>query len=818
MDKKKEHQCAGVPHHAAEIYISKLIAKGYKVAICEQLEDPKKAKGIVKRGVIRVVTPGTVVDSNMLEERKNNYIMAIYKTGIYYGISVCDISTGEFYSAEIKDNYNFPMLLDELARYTPSELVVNSMMADCSEEIDKIKERFENVYVTRFNDKFFKDELNNINLRFNIVDNNGKKIEDISDKKLAISSINALIEYIEETQKTSLDHINKITIYQISKYMSLDINARRNLEITEKMRDKSKKGTLLWVLDKTATSMGGRLLRRWLNDPLIDVKEINQRLDAVEELKDNLILRGDIIENLKKVYDIERLAGKMAYGNANARDMVTLKNSLCKLPEVKKILENCKSDLLKSLYERLDELQDIYKLIDESIVDDPPMVIKEGGIIKLGFDEEIDKLKTAQTEGKNWLVQLEAEEKEKTGIKNLKIGFNKVFGYYLEVTKSYLNQVPERYIRKQTLTNAERYITEELKNLENQILGAEERVVNLEYEAFIQIRGEIAKNVKRLQATSEVISTLDVLTSFAQVAEDMNYCKPNVNNDGTLNIKNGRHPVIEKILGAGEFVENDTYLDNNENRLAIITGPNMAGKSTYMRQVALITLMAQVGSFVPAESADIGVVDKIFTRVGASDDLSMGQSTFMVEMMEVATILKEATKNSLVILDEIGRGTSTYDGLSIAWAVAEYIADKEKCGAKTLFATHYHELTELEEKLEGVKNYSIAVKEKGEDIIFLRKIVRGGTDESYGIHVARLAGVPKAVTSRANEILRSIERKNVLTGKKQEKKDKKQVEGQFDMYNYKLAEIAHEIDKINLNELTPIDALNTLSKIKEKMK
>ena len=818
MDKKKEHQCVGVPHHAAEIYISKLIAKGYKVAICEQLEDPKKAKGIVKRGVIRVVTPGTVVDSNMLEERKNNYIMSIYKIGIYYGISVCDISTGEFYSAEIKDNYNFPMLLDELARYTPSELVVNSMMADCSEEMDKIKERFENVYVTRFNDKFFNDELNNINLRFNIVDNNGKKIEDISDKRLAISSINALIEYIEETQKTSLDHINKITIYQISKYMSLDINARRNLEITEKMRDKSKKGTLLWVLDKTATSMGGRLLRRWLNDPLIDVKEINQRLDAVEELKDNLILRGDIIENLKKVYDIERLAGKMAYGNANARDMVTLKNSLCKLPEVKKILENCKSDLLKSLYERLDELQDIYKLIDESIVDDPPMVIKEGGIIKLGFDEEIDKLKTAQTEGKNWLVQLEAEEKEKTGIKNLKIGFNKVFGYYLEVTKSYLNQVPERYIRKQTLTNAERYITEELKNLENQILGAEERVVNLEYEAFIQIRGEIAKNVKRLQATSEVISTLDVLTSFAQVAEDMNYCKPNVNNNGTLNIKNGRHPVIEKILGAGEFVENDTYLDNNENRLAIITGPNMAGKSTYMRQVALITLMAQVGSFVPAESADIGVVDKIFTRVGASDDLSMGQSTFMVEMMEVATILKEATKNSLVILDEIGRGTSTYDGLSIAWAVAEYIADKEKCGAKTLFATHYHELTELEEKLEGVKNYSIAVKEKGEDIIFLRKIVRGGTDESYGIHVARLAGVPKVVTSRANEILRSIERKNVLTGKKHEKKDTKQVEGQFDMYNYKLAEIAHEIDKINLDELTPIDALNTLSKIKEKMK
>ena len=795
-----------------------MISKGYKVAICEQLEDPKTTKGIVKRGVIRVVTPGTLVDSNMLEERKNNFIMSIYKTGIYYGISICDISTGEFYSAEIKDNYNFPMLLDEIARYSPSELVINSMMADCTEEINKIKERFENVYITKFNDKFFIQELNNLDLRFTIVDNNGKKIEDIKEKELAITSINALIEYIEETQKTSLDHINKITVYNISKYMALDVNSRRNLEITEKMRDKSKKGTLLWVLDKTSTSMGGRLLRRWLSDPLIDVSEINRRLDAVKELKDDIILRGDIIDNLKKVYDIERLAGKMAYGNANARDMVTLKNSLTKLPEVKSILSNCKSELLVKLFENLDELQDIYELIEKSIVDDPPMTIKDGGIIKLGYDEEIDKLKTAQTEGKNWLVQLEADEKEKTGIKNLKVGFNKVFGYYLEVTKSYLNQVPDRFIRKQTLTNAERYITEELKNLENQILGSEERVVNLEYNAFVEIRDEISKNITRLQQTSEVISTLDVLTSFAKVAEDMNYCMPEVNSKGTIDIKNGRHPVIEKILGEGSFVENDTYLNKEENRLAIITGPNMAGKSTYMRQVALITLMAQCGSFVPAEEAKIGVVDKIFTRVGASDDLSMGQSTFMVEMMEVATILKEATNNSLVILDEIGRGTSTYDGLSIAWAVAEYIADKEKCGAKTLFATHYHELTELENKLDGIKNYSIAVKEKGEDIIFLRKIVKGGTDESYGIHVARLAGVPKVVTQKANEILRSLERKNILTGKKEEKQDKKQVEGQFDLYNYKLAEIAHEIDKINLNELTPIDALNTLVRIKEKMK
>ena len=505
---------------------------------------------------------------------------------------------------EIKDNYNFPMLLDEIARYSPSELVINSMMADCTEEINKIKERFENVYITKFNDKFFIQELNNLDLRFTIVDNNGKKIEDIKEKELAITSINALIEYIEETQKTSLDHINKITVYNISKYMALDVNSRRNLEITEKMRDKSKKGTLLWVLDKTSTSMGGRLLRRWLSDPLIDALEINRRLDAVKELKDDIILRGDIIDNLKKVYDIERLAGKMAYGNANARDMVTLKNSLTKLPEVKSILSNCKSELLVKLFDNLDELQDIHELIEKSIVDDPPMTIKDGGIIKLGYDEEIDKLKTAQTEGKNWLVQLEADEKEKTGIKNLKVGFNKVFGYYLEVTKSYLNQVPDRFIRKQTLTNAERYITEELKNLENQILGSEERVVNLEYNAFVEIRDEISKNITRLQQTSEVISTLDVLTSFAKVAEDMNYCMPEVNSKGTIDIKNGRHPVIEKILGEGSFVENDTYLNKEENRLAIITGPNMAGKSTYMRQVALITLMAQVRKFCSSRGGE----------------------------------------------------------------------------------------------------------------------------------------------------------------------------------------------------------------------
>ncbi len=805
---------AGIPHHAVENYASRLIEKGYKVAICEQLEDPKTAKGIVERGVIRILTPGTIVESNLLEEKKNNYIMSICKSGLYFGISVCDISTGEFYSCEIKDENNFALLLDEIARFSPSEIIANSMMFECQEEINKIKERF-SMYMSRFDDKYFDSDEGNLSLDYNIIENK-KEVKNLKDRTLAVKSINALLAYINETQMTSLKHINTINIYNLSRYMSLDINARRNLEITEKMRDKNKKGTLLWVLDKTSTSMGGRLLRRWLNNPLIDVNEINGRLEAVQELKENIMLRGEVIENLKKVYDIERLAGKMAYGNANARDMITLKSSLQKLPEVKAVLSQCQSEKLTNLYEELDELQDIYELIEKSIIDDPPMTMKDGGIIKLGYNEEIDKLKTATTQGKNWIVKLEAEEKEKTGIKTLKVGYNKVFGYYIEVSKSFVSQVPDRFIRKQTLTNGERYITEELKNLEGQILGAEEKVISLEYEEFVKIREKIAANIKRLQKAANIVSTLDVFSSFAQVAEDMNYCKPEIDDSGIIDIKEGRHPVIEKMLGVGNFVPNDTYLDKEENRLSIITGPNMAGKSTYMRQVAIICLMAQVGSFVPATSAQIGVVDKIFTRVGASDDLSMGQSTFMVEMMEVATILKEATQNSLIILDEIGRGTSTYDGLSIAWAVAEFIADKEKCGAKTLFATHYHELIEMANKTDGIKNYSIAVKEKGEDIIFLRKIVEGGTDESYGIHVAKLAGVPKIVTQRANEILRSLEKKSMLTGQKKE--NKKVVEGQFDIFNIKLAEIAHEIDKVNLNELTPIDALNTLVRIKEKMK
>ena len=804
----------GIPFHAAESYISKLIEKGYKVAICEQLEDPATCKGIVKRDVVRIVTPGTVIDSNMLDEKENNYIMCIYQKGLYFGISVCDITTGNFFSSEIKDTNNFQILLDEIARYNPAEIITNKIFLSIDDEISQIKERF-NVYISSVEDELFNEDPGELQEFFKFVDNDENVINKLPDKSLSIASINALLEYLNNTQKVKLEHINTIKIYDINKYMVLDINARRHLELTEKMRDKNKKGTLLWVLDKTSTSMGGRLLKRWINNPILSTKRINERLYAVEELKNNLILRDDIKEALKKVYDIERLTGKIAFGNANARDMVSLKISLSMLPEIKQLLSNTNSDMLSSLYKNLDELKDIFELIDSAIVEEPPIAITEGGIIKLGYNKEVDTYRKATTEGKTWLIELEAKEKQLTGIKNLKVGYNKIFGYYIEVSKSNLNMVPDRYVRKQTLANGERFITEELKNLESQILGAQEKLVGLEYSIFIEIRNKISKQIERIQQTANIISILDVLTSFAEISSDYNFVMPIVDESGEIDIKEGRHPVIEKMLPKNEFVANDTYLNNDEDRFSIITGPNMAGKSTYMRQVALITIMAQIGCFVPASYAKIGIVDKVFTRVGASDDLSMGQSTFMVEMSEVATILKNATKNSLVILDEIGRGTSTYDGLAIAWAVVEYMSNKEKMGCKTLFATHYHELTELENKIEGVKNYSVAVKEKGENVIFLRKIVKGGTDESYGIHVAKLAGVPQTIIKRSNEILRTLERKVKINS--EPKENKKIVSGQLDMYNYKLADIAHELDKINLNELTPIDALNILVKIKEKM-
>ncbi len=805
----------GIPYHAANVYIAKLIEKGYKVAICEQLEDPKNTKGMVKRGVVKIVTPGTVLDETVLDEKKNNYIMSIYKQGLFFGLAVCDVSTGDFYATQIKETNNFAKLLDEIARYSPVEIVTNDLMSSTMEEMAKISQRFENCYISKYEEKYFDIDVEKIKSKHQILDLKDNEITEYKDKLLLVSAVNALLTYITQMQKMEIENINAIKIYNTTRYMALDITARRNLEITERMKDKSKKGTLLWVLDRTLTSMGGRHLRRWINDPLIDIEEIHNRLGAVKELKEDLILKSDIGENLKKVYDIERLVGKIAYGSANARDMVSLKNSLGKLPEIKQILGTTKSTMLKNLYENLDEVKEIHELIEKAIVDDPPIVIKEGNIIKNGYNEEVDKYKEATTNGKKWLVELEAKEREKTGIKNLRISYNKVFGYYIEVTKSYLNLVPENYTRKQTLSTGERYITEELKKLEEDILGAEEKLVELEYNLFIEVRNKIAEQIDRIQKSATIIATLDVLTAFATVAEDMNYTMPEVNNGAEIIINNGRHPVIEKMLPRGSFIGNDTYLNKTSDRLSIITGPNMAGKSTYMRQVALITLMAQIGSFVPADKATIGVVDKIFTRVGASDDLSMGESTFMVEMMEVANILKDATSNSLIILDEIGRGTSTYDGLSIAWAVAKYISDTEKCGAKTLFATHYHELIELENEQEGVKNYSIAVKEKGEDIIFLRKIVEGGTDESYGIHVAKLAGVPKEVLKNANEILKSLERKSMLGQKKMEKEKKDEVQGQLNMYNYKIAEIAHEIDKINVEELTPIEALNILVKLKE---
>lgn len=830
----------GIPYHAGEIYASRLVQNGYKIAICEQVENPKNAKGIVKRDVIKIMTPGTITDGNLLDEKKNNYIMSIFKDGMYYGIAAFDISTGEAYATEIKSDNNFQKLVNEISRFNPSELIVNDYMNDSINEINELKHRFE-VFIsvdkkiekteveadrnfvpdffnmkssmTKLDDKFDDETIHNT---FDIIDEQGNLIKNISDRYLAVNAIGILLKYVEETQKIKPENLNKIVLYEVVKYMALDINSRRNLELTERLKDKSKKGTLLWVLDKTETSMGGRLIRRWINDPLVNVDDINARLDAVEEIKNDLLLSDRIVESLKSIYDIERLAGKISYGTVNARDLISLKNSIMQLPNLKETIKNVNSEFLKNIDNELDILSDIYELIEASIVEEPPLTVKEGGLIKKGYKPEIDELIEATTNGKQWLANVEIREKELTGIKNLKIGYNKIFGYYIEVSKSNVKDIPEdRYIRKQTLTTGERYITEELKKMENEILGAKEKIIALEYDEFVNIRNEIQTNAKRIQRTASAISKLDVIQGLANVANELNYCKPEIMDDDVIDIKNGRHPVVEKIIPYGDFVQNDSLLNANENRLNIITGPNMAGKSTFMRQVALITIMAQIGSFVPAEYAHIGVVDKVFTRVGASDDLSSGESTFMVEMMEVANILKNATDRSLVILDEIGRGTSTYDGLSIAWAVAEYVS---KLKSKTLFATHYHELVGLEGKIDGAKNYHITVKERGEDIIFLRKIVEGGTDESYGIHVAKLAGVPKEVTNRANEILFKLEKKNIMNGKAESKSEKAENAGQLSMYNYKLAEIASKLDGVHLDSITPIEALNILQKMKDKMK
>lgn len=805
----------GVPYHAIDSYIARLVQRGYKVAICEQMEDPALAKGIVKREVIRVVTPGTVTDMAMLDEKKNNYLVSIYAKKHMYGFAAVDVSTGYFATTRITWGNTLGKLLDEIAKYAPAEIITNRAFFDSKEAAGQLTGRF-SAYISQLDDACYEDGFCIDLLRSHF----GSTILPDEEAELCVNASGALLYYLEQTQKSSLGHIQQITPYKLEEYMILDMTARRNLELTETMRERSRKGSLLWVLDRTMTSMGARALRRWVEQPLINIGDINERLEAVEELKDKFMVRMELRELFRKVYDIERLISRIVLGNANCRDMIALKNSLGQIPYIKKMLDNCGSALISKNNAHMDELSDIYELIESSIVDDPPISVKEGGIIKSGFDEEVDRLRDAATNGKEWILSLEAREREKTGIKNLRIGYTKVFGYYIEVTKSNLHMVPQDYIRKQTLVNCERYVTQELKEMEETVLGAESRVVDLEYQIFVEIRQRVATQTTRIKQTAQCIAELDAICSLAEVADRENYCKPVMTNDGMIKIENGRHPVVEKTLETGSFVPNDTLLDMDENRLAVITGPNMAGKSTYMRQVALIVLMAQIGSFVPADSAVIGIADRIFTRVGASDDLAAGQSTFMVEMSEVAYILENATPKSLLVLDEIGRGTSTFDGLSIAWSVIEYISDSEKVGSRTLFATHYHELTELEGKLPGIKNYCIAVREEGDDIIFLRKIIRGGADGSYGIQVAKLAGLPQSVTERAKELLKELEAADI--SKKKARNRRKVLEGQVEFFipenpEGKIAdEIVEELRAVDISTLTPLDALNVLYKLQIK--
>ncbi|MCX7709638.1 MAG: DNA mismatch repair protein MutS [Clostridia bacterium] len=806
----------GVPFHSADSYISKLITKGYKVAICEQVEDPALAKGIVKRDVIRVVTPGTVTDSSMLEDRKNNYLMSIYKNSLYFGISIVDISTGDFLSTSINFGNTISKLMDEIAKFSPSEIIVNTEVQKDPSLLELIKKRF-NLYVSGMEDQYF-----DANFAMDKINSRIKLQQEVRfENNLAINASGALLEYIEQTQKANLGHIQSINFYKIEEFMVLDLATRRNLELTETMREKTKKGTLLWVLDRTMTSMGGRAIRKWIEQPLKNLEDIKERLEAVDELKKKFMVRVEIRELLKRVYDIERLMSKIVLGNVNGRELIALKNSIGQIPFIRSLLENCSAELNMKNFRLIDSLEDIFTLIDNSIMEEPPVSVKEGGIIKTSYHPEVEKLRKATTEGKTWVAELEASEREKTGIKNLKVGFNKVFGYYIEVTKSYFSMVPQEYIRKQTLANCERYITQELKEIEDTILGAEEKIIELEYQLFQEIRSQIASEVNRIKSTAAALAEVDVLCSLSEVADREDYCLPEMTLGTEIEIKDGRHPVVEKMIDKSSFVPNDTYLDMDEDRLAIITGPNMAGKSTYMRQVALIVLMAQIGSFVPAASAKIGTVDRIFTRVGASDDLAAGQSTFMVEMSEVANILNNATPRSLLILDEIGRGTSTYDGLSIAWSVIEFISDREKLGCRTLFATHYHELTELEGKLTGIKNYCISVKEKGEDIIFLRKIIRGGADDSYGIQVARLAGVPHAVIDRAKDILKELEDADISKKEIKIRRGRIPIDGQVDLFSFAgnskaKDELAEQLKALDISTLTPLDALNTLYQLQQK--
>lgn len=821
---KERAPMCGVPFHSAEGYINRLVEKGYKVAICEQVEDPKEAKGLVKREVIRIVTPGTNSFTSSLDESKNNYLMGIAATSDSFGISVVDVTTGEFLLTEVETTGK---LLDEINKFMPSEIICNDVFMMSGTDTDDLKDRL-GITISVLEPHYFDKELcvQTLCRHFSVMSLDGLGVQEYTT---GVTAAGCVMQYLEETQKCSLAHISALHPYQTGRYMLLDRNTRRNLELVETLREKQKKGSLLWVLDKTKTAMGARKLRSSLEQPLIDKKEIEARYDAIEELNENVITREELREYLNPVYDLERLLSKISYKTVNPRDMIALESSLSMLPHIRFLCGNFESSLFKQFYKDLDPLTDIYDLIHNAIQEEPPVSVREGGIFKSGFHEEIDKLRAAKTEGKDWLAAMEAREKENTGIKALRIKYNKVFGYYLEVTKSFIDQVPETWIRKQTLTNAERYTTPELKEMEDVILGAEDRLYNLEYAVFCELRDKIFEQMKRIQQTASVIAMIDVIASLAYVAEHNHYVRPTLNNTGKIHIQEGRHPVIEQMINQDMFISNDTFLDEQTHRVVIITGPNMAGKSTYMRQTALIVLLAQIGSFVPAKVADISLVDRIFTRVGASDDLASGQSTFMVEMTEVANILNNATKDSLIILDEIGRGTSTFDGLSIAWAVVEHIADKKKLGAKTLFATHYHELTELEGKLDGVQNYCIAVKEDGEDIVFLRKIVKGGADRSYGIQVAKLAGVPDEVLARArqlsdmlesgDDVHRSVEPDKVPQKTKNKKPGEMNQLSIFDaMGSDQTDDILFELRDINLSNVTPMDAMNLVYKWQNQLK
>ena len=815
----------GVPYHAVDSYLNKLVTKGYKVAIVEQVEDPATAKGIVKREVVRIVTPGTNLNTSALDETKNNYLMSIVCVENCFGIAIVDITTGDFFVTEVENNR---ALLDEIYKFMPSEIICNDAFLLTGIDIDDLKNRL-NITLFQLESWYFDDDMCKKALtdHFKVYDLSALGIDNYD---VGTNAAGALMQYLTETQKNSLSHLTQIIPYSTNKFMILDTSTRRNLELCETLREKQKRGSLLWVLDKTKTAMGARMLRSYIEQPLIDKESIIKRQKAIEELNKSLITRDELREYLSPIYDLERLISKVAYKSANPRDLIALLNSLKMLPHIKTVIQDFKSPLFKEITEELDVLDDITSLIDNSINEDPPINIKEGGIIKEGYNEEVDRLRKAKTEGKTWLAELETKEKEKTGIKGLKIKYNKVFGYYLDVTNSYKDLVPDYYVRKQTLTNSERYTTDELKQLEDVILGAEDKLFSLEYNIFSEIRDEISSQVVRIQTTAKALAKIDVFASLAYVAEHNNYVKPNINEKGIIDIKNGRHPVVEKMMPDSMFVTNDTYLDMNNNRVSIITGPNMAGKSTYMRQTALITLMAQIGSFVPATSANIGVCDKIFTRVGASDDLASGQSTFMVEMTEVANILRNATPKSLLILDEIGRGTSTFDGLSIAWAVVEHICDIKLLGAKTLFATHYHELTELEGTMKGVNNYCISVKEQGDNIVFLRKIVKGGADKSYGIQVAKLAGVPDSVINRAKELVAELSNADITAKAKEIAANMtpgnsiKGVNDNVELHQMSLFDtvkeddIITEIEELDLGTMTPIDALNHLYKIQNKLR